>query len=120
MVNSKEIPSPIQNEEISNVKIDDLESKANEPLPRNVEGWIEKVEKASESSQKVVRDDTTGQVVMTPAAPSNPTVVLPITKNAFAAGFKRTVSDASRWLSVFVLRIIKKEKGKVKFKDNDT
>ncbi len=120
MVNSKEtLGQPGQELSPNDVKIRDLEDETEVRLPSNVEGWIEKVEKASETGQKTITDDKTGQTILGPAAPTNPVLVLPVTRSVFAAGLKKTVSDAGRWLSVFVLRVIKKNKGKVKFKKND-
>ncbi|MFA5828738.1 MAG: hypothetical protein WC841_05275 [Candidatus Shapirobacteria bacterium] len=94
----------------------DVETAARAPLPREVESWMEKVEK-DQTVQKIVNDDRTGQPVMTPTAPTDPVIQLPITRGTFAAGFGKAISDAGRWLSVFIFRVIKIKKGKVKFKD---
>ena len=120
MVNSKEtIQRHDQEVGQTDVRIRDLEAETKVRLPTNIEGWIEKIEKAGEVKQKTVTDDKTGQAVLGPAAPTNPVIVLPVTKSVFASGLKKSVSEAGRWLSVFVLKIIKKNKGRVKFKAND-
>ena len=94
----------------------DMETAAKAPLPREVETWMEKVEK-DQTAQQVVSDDSTGQPIMTPSAPADPRIELPITRGTFASGFSKAISDAGKWLSVFIFRVIKIKKGKVKFKD---
>ena len=84
-------------------------------LPPGVETWMRKVEKGT-SGQAVVNDTQTGQAVMTTSDPSDPVVVLPVTRGSFSKGFKLAISEAGRWISVFVFRLIKMKKGKVEFK----
>lgn len=86
-------------------------------VPREVKTWMEKLEETSQVPQVTITDDKTGQPIMTPAAPSNPVVTLPVSKRVFSGGFKKTVNDTGRWLSTFIFRMIKIKKGKVKFKE---
>lgn len=83
-------------------------------VPREVKTWMEKVEE-TQSNPVPVTDDKTGTPIMTPAAPSDPVIVLPVTRSTFTSGFTKTVSDAGRWLSEFLFRLIKIKKGNVKF-----
>lgn len=115
---NKEIPnSPVE----SQIKLVDIgrESISNEPVPREVKTWLEKVEQASSSQPQSVNDDN-GQPLLTPVSPVDPKIILPVTRQTFSSGFKKTWLDAGRWLSVFLLRFIKIKKGDVKFKADDT
>jgi hypothetical protein len=86
------------------------------PVPREVKTWMEKVEQ-TQTNPVPLTDDKTGAPLLTPAAPSNPVIVLPTTRTTFTGGFTKTVNDAGRWLSEFILRLIKIKKGNVKFKE---
>jgi hypothetical protein len=116
-----------RNKEISNDQIEtksvlvDIgrEKISNEPIPREIKTWMEKVEQASSSQPRQVNDDT-GQPLLTPTSPQDPKIILPVTRKSFVAGFKKTWLDASRWLSVFLFRFIKIKKGNVTFKNDDT
>jgi len=83
-------------------------------LPRDVETWMEKLEK-DQTQPKTVVDDQ-GQVMMQPSAPVSPVVTLPVTRSSFVSGFKKKVEDAGKWLSVFIFRLMKIKKNKVTFK----
>jgi hypothetical protein len=54
---------------------------------------------------------------MQPIATTVTKISLPTTKNAFVGGFSQPTDNAWRWLTTFILRIIKKSKGNVKFKE---
>ena len=56
---------------------------------------------------QIITDDQ-GQPVLTPSTPVNPKIVLPVTKSVFISGFKKSIQEAGRWLSV-LLRLIKKK-----------
>lgn len=115
---NKEIPSnPIETQ----VKMVDIgrENVGKEPIPREIKTWMEKVEASSSTQPQQVNDDT-GQPLLTPIAPQDPKIVLPVTRSAFVGGFKKTFVDASRWLSIFLFRFIKIKKGNITFKSDDT
>jgi len=97
------------------VKMVDVKMGEEAPLPREVKTWMEKFEQ--DPIQKVINDDRTGQPIMTPSAPVDPRIQLPVTRGTFTSGFGKAISDAGKWLSVFIFRVIKINKGKVKFKD---
>lgn len=96
-------------------KIVDVEAITKEPLSREVTTWMEKVEQNQTPMQTV--NDSNGQPLLTPTTPINPKIVLPVTRKTFVHGFKKTIEEAGRWLSVFILRLIKIKKGNVKFKE---
>jgi hypothetical protein len=84
-------------------------------IPPEVKSWMQKMEEDPGTMKTV--NDSAGQPLLTPSAPQNPKVVLPITRTKFIAGFKKTIDEAGRWLSTFILRLVKIKKGKVKFKE---
>ena len=115
---NKEIPqNPIETQ----IKIVDIgrENIGNEPIPREIKTWMEKVEASSSTQPQQVNDDT-GQPLLTPVAPQDPKIVLPVTRSTFVGGFKKTFVDAGHWLSIFLFRFIKIKKGNVTFKSDDT
>ena len=84
-------------------------------VDKKIETWLERVEKDPTTLKTI--SDINGQPLLTPATSQKPVIVLPVTRSKFIAGFKKTVDEAGRWLSTFILRFIKKKDGKVKFKD---
>jgi hypothetical protein len=91
--------------------------RGRERVPKEIESWIKKIEK-DPIKMKTVTDDN-GQPLLQPASSQKPVIVLPINRAKFVAGFKKTIDDAGRWLSTFVLRLIKKKSGEVKFKEKE-
>lgn len=88
------------------------ENLSREPVPREIKTWMQKVE---DLSPPAVTDDQ-GRTLLDPN-PSKPSkIILPLSKENFISGFKKSFEDAGRWLSVFVLRLIKKKSAQVTFK----
>ena len=87
------------------------------PVPREVKTWMEKYE-LDPGQQKSVSDDSTGQKILT-SVDEEVKIELPVDRKIFVTGFKKTLNEAGRWLSTFVFRIIKKNKGKVVFKEKN-
>ena len=85
-------------------------------IPREVQSWMEKVEQdPTISIQNQVKGDDDS--VLQPITPAVIKVTLPTSKRVFSEGFNKTVEDAGRWLSEFVFRLVKKNKGNVKFNE---
>lgn len=84
-------------------------------VPNEIKSWMQKIEQDPTQMTTVSDDDS--QPVLQPAAPTNPKLMLPTTREKFVEGFKKTLDEAGRWLSAFILRLIKKKKGNVKFKE---
>lgn len=101
----------LQTEKVGGGLIELRENSAN--VPREVENWLKKIERDPTVIKKVI--DDSGQVV--PVANTPTQTQLPVGRGKFLAGFKKSVDDTGRWLSVFLLRIIKKESGNVKFNE---
>jgi hypothetical protein len=91
----------------------DLEKNREVIVPREVQSWMEKVEQDPELNNQQQDDDS----VLQPIATTVAKIVLPTDKKVFSEGFHKTVGDAGRWLSEFVFRLIKKNKGNVKFNE---
>ena len=86
-------------------------------VDREIDTWLKRVEKDPTKMKTVT--DVSGQPLLTPSSSQKPVIVLPITRAKFIAGFKKTIDEAGRWLSAFVLRLIKRKNGEVKFKEKD-
>jgi len=80
-----------------------------------LEGFIEKVEKAGET-QQVVIDDYTQQVLLKTAG-QNTKVKLPLTEDQIQKGLHQQVWDSIRWLAEWCVRQMKMLKEKVMYKD---
>lgn len=88
----------------------DVEARTH--VPENIKNWLQRLEE-----EQIITDvnDSQGQPVLQSTAPNSTKTKLPTTKRVFLNGFKKTVSEAGKWLSVFVLRLIKIKKGKANF-----
>lgn len=89
----------------------DLQSR--EELPKELRPWIERIEN---NPQPQVVNDVNNQPLLQTTVPTKPKIVLPITRQEFVAGFKKKVDEAGRWLSTFILKLIKAKDGDVEFK----
>ncbi len=94
----------------------DLQKDREVIVPREVRNWMEKVEQDPDLNDQSQNDGNNDDSVLQPIV-KIPKIVLPVDKDNFSEGFKKTMDDASRWLSEFVFRLIKKNKGNVKFKE---
>ena len=89
----------------------DVTERTNEKVPLEIRSWMQKVE---EGPSKLTSNQPNGTTAL-----GDDVYQLPVSKRKFLGGFKKSLEDVTRWLSVFVLRIIKKKQGKVKFKGED-
>ena len=101
-------PSISESNPIVEIRRDEVE------LPKNVETWLERVEKAKPTT---ITDTSTGQPVLQPSAPVNPVVKVPVTRKSFSEGFKAGVDLTKKWLSTYIFRLLKIKKGEVEFKE---
>ena len=105
-----------KSQEVSAV-MTDLQKEKDIPIPREVKSWMQKVEEdpvLQQNSQKIKGDDDS---VLQPIATTVTKITLPSDRKTFTSGFNKPVDNAWKWLSTFILRIIKKNEGKVKFKE---
>ncbi len=75
-------------------------------IPKEVEPLVEKLEKEDVALTQPVADDA-GQPLVSPAAPQQPQIVLPLTSSQYAFGLKQKVSCSIRWLSEWCFRLVK-------------
>lgn len=90
----------------------DLEKRREVTVKPEVEHWMRKVENLTAVKQQISGDKQSGGGGVTLTK-----VKIGVTRKSFVEGFKKTVSDAGRWLSAFIFRLIKKKGGEVEFKE---
>jgi len=97
----------------------DIQRNREAVVPREVKSWMEKIENDDTNTDDQQQNTTKGDddSILKPIAPTVKQIILPTDKSTFKTGFGKAISDAGRWLSEFVLRIIKRSKGNVKFKE---
>ena len=94
----------------------DLQKDREVFVPREVKSWMEKVEQETDQDNHTQQNEANGDNLLQPIS-KTPKILLPTSKNYFSEGFNKKIDDAGRWLSEFVFRLIKKNKGNVKFKE---
>jgi len=85
--------------------------------PRNVEFFLQKIEKTPIATPTF---DPNGQPQLTASPSPSSKVILPVTRQTFINGFRKTFDDVGNWLSRFIFREIKLKDGNVTFKSDDT
>ena len=86
-------------------------------IPRELKTWMEKVESEPNDLNQPQGGNNSDDSILQPLATAITKITLPSDKKTFVNGFGKPVNEAWRWFSEFILRIIKKERGKVKFKE---
>ncbi len=116
VVNTSETSQP--SAEIRKTTPDIVDLKQEAPVPREVKTWMEKLEEDPVLRQNNNQgNQTNDDSVLAPISSTPTKIILPTDKPTFTNGFSKPVDNAWRWLSEFVLRIIKKNQGNVKFKE---
>ncbi len=95
----------------------DIQEEKKVFVPRKVETWMEKIEKDPVITRNNQKSNGDNDSILQPIATAPVKISLSTNKKVFASGFSKPVDDAWRWLSEFILRVIKKNDGKVKFKE---
>lgn len=88
----------------------DLQPEKEEALPKNIESWLDRYEKSG-SGVSQVNDDGSQQ------STGDPIVKIPGSKKSFARNLKKPVSEAGKWLSTFIMKLIKMKEGRVEFEE---
>ena len=86
-------------------------------VPRELKTWMEKVESEPTTLNQPLNGNNGDDSILQPIATAVTKITLPSDKKTFVTGFSKPVNTAWRWFSEFILRIIKKEKSGVKFKE---
>lgn len=84
--------------------------------PKEVAGWLERVEKKDIYLSKPVIDDQTGQTLVSAPSAKQPKIILPLNKQQILDGLKQKISEAIRWLAEWCMRLIKMDPDEVKLK----
>lgn len=94
-----------------------VDKKPEAIIPREIQSFLQKIE-LDPTQQTVINDQNQPQ--LTPSAPTNPKVTLPVTRTTFIDGFKKKVDDVGLWLSRFLFREIKLKDSNIVFKRHDS
>ena len=92
----------------------DLNKDKEAVVPREVKTWMQKLEEDPDVNNPSQNNDDNGLQSISPAVTK---ISLPTDRKTFTDGFAKPMDQAWRWLSEFVLRIVKQNKGRVKFKE---
>jgi hypothetical protein len=103
--------------ELSGRQTEIVDLKKEAPIPREVKTWMQKLEEDPSLNQSNNGNQGDDDTVLKSVAPAVTKITLPTNRTTFSGGFAKPVDQAWRWLSEFVLRIIKKNQGRVKFKE---
>lgn len=87
-------------------------------VPKEVSTWLEQIER-QQYNQNVVINDLKQQPVASTKTVADDRTKIPVTRSVFGSGFKKAVSEAGRWLSIQILRLIKMKQGRVVFKEEN-
>lgn len=93
-----------------------IEVREAEPLPEEVEGWLQKLDQEGDihldkpitHDGEILLADTEAQVV-------KEKIVLPLSQTGVQRGLSQKVTDSARWLAEWCIRLIKMMKDKVKY-----
>lgn len=98
-------------------KVTQVEEIASSPEieKKEMQGYIEKIEKEAELTNSIT-DDYTNKVLLSSSANQNPTITLPLTHVQVNAGLHHKVWEAVTWLAAWCLRQVKLSPGRVKYK----
>lgn len=98
-----------------------VELQENEPIPAEVEGWLQKLDSAGEIKlpEPITHD---GDVLLagSEAQVIKEKLVLPVTQSGMQQGLKSKVDTSARWLAEWCNRLIKIMKGEVKYAKEET
>ncbi len=81
------------------------DAEPNPELSKEVEPYIEKIEKEVYLSKPI--NDDYGQPLISPPVSQKPNIVLPLTKSKYEFGLTQKVSESIRWLSAWCKRLVK-------------
>lgn len=94
-----------------------IDAEPNPEVAKEIQSYIKKVEKEQFLAQPIT--DNYGQPLVSPPAPQQPKIVLPITQNQYLAGFKQKVTESIRWLVTWCGRLVKILGNRADFRKNE-
>lgn len=102
--------------EVLKPELTDLGKNREPVVPREVRTWMQKLEEDPQINNQT-QTNTNDDNGLQPIAPAVVKISLPTDRKTFTDGFAKPMDQAWRWLSEFVLRIVKQNQGRVKFKE---
>lgn len=102
--------------EVLKPELTDLGKNREPVVPREVRTWMQKLEEDPQINNQT-QTNTNDDNGLQPIAPTVVKISLPTDRKTFTDGFAKPMDQAWRWLSEFVLRIVKQNQGRVKFKE---
>jgi len=102
------------NKEVLKPDLVDLSKGREAMVPREVKNWMQKLEEDPDLNDPTQNNDDNALQSISPAVTK---ISLPTDRKTFTDGFSKPMDQAWRWLSEFVLRIVKQNQGRVKFKE---
>jgi hypothetical protein len=97
----------------------DVAERRRATVPKEVESWLNKLERDPEISPSQQSDPGTGAQVAQIKQNLRQRTKLGVKRSSFIAGFGQSVANVARWLSTFILRLIKKHEGDVEFEKEE-
>lgn len=88
-----------------NEKYPVTDAEPNPEISKDVEPYIEKIEKDTYLAKPIT--DDYGQSLVSPPSPQKPNIILPLTKSKYEFGLTQKVSESIRWLAAWCGRLIK-------------
>lgn len=110
----KEILNQLFKEDEKFPLIEETEPK----IDKEVEPYIQKIEKEIFLARPIT--DDYGQPLVSPAAPQQPKIVLPISKSQYSFGLTQKISESIRWLAEWCLRLVKIFGSRITFRELET
>lgn len=97
----------------------DVAERRRPTVPREVESWLTKLETDPEVSPSQQADPSAGAQVAQIKQSLRAKTKLGVKRSTFVAGFSQSVAQVAKWLSTFILRLIKKHNGDVEFEKEE-
>jgi hypothetical protein len=93
-----------------------VEVREQEPLPEEVEGWLQKLDQEGDIKlDKPITQDGDILLANTEAQVVKEKIVLPMSQSAAQQGLTKKVTESARWLAEWCVRLIKVMKDRVKY-----
>ena len=93
-----------------------VERRPPKELEPEVKDWLEKIETGAEIQLPQPVTDDQGQVIVSPAAPQQVTVTLPLTEEEMSGALHLKIVYSLRWLAEWMKRLLKIAGGKFSYK----
>jgi len=94
-----------------------VDQKPEAMVPRELKSFLQKIEEVPQATPTF---DPSGQPQLSSTTPTNPKIIIPVTRTTFIDGFKKGFDDVGLWLSRFFFREIKLKESNISFKPDDS